>query len=193
MSAPNDDLEFAVFAAAAEELAGPAAANLAINQDLIALLPNQDIWNLFLGEKGNSLSLSEWVHNATLGRDHYVRIVYEGHLWPFGHRAALIKVTERKIRDVKGADGLNHPIAYLVQHMFIVVRQPLRDYTGGNIPANLAFGWARSALQEYPPDHPGNTRHCRSQRASAHPLRRSGYDLFLLGASWRGRQPGRRF
>src|SRR6185436_11190191 len=27
----------------------------------------------------NPLSLSEWRHIATLGRDHYVRIVYEGH------------------------------------------------------------------------------------------------------------------
>lgn len=134
-----EDVDFAVFSAAAEELTGAAANNLASNQSFTHFMPNQDIWNLFLGEKGDSLSLSEWVHNATLGRDHYVRIVYEGHLWPFGHRAALVKVTERKIRDIKGADGLDHPIAYLVQRMFIVVRQPLRDYTSGNIPTNLLY------------------------------------------------------
>ncbi|MCA1553274.1 MAG: hypothetical protein LC737_02730, partial [Chloroflexi bacterium] len=34
------------------------------------------------------LDLSEWVHIASQGRDHYVRIVYEGELWPFRHRAA---------------------------------------------------------------------------------------------------------
>jgi hypothetical protein len=71
------------------------------------------------------LSLSEWVHIATLGRDHYVRIVYEGHLYPFGHRAALIKITERQIRNIGG-----YPLAYLVQHMFIVVREPVKDYVG---------------------------------------------------------------
>ncbi|HKB91483.1 MAG TPA: hypothetical protein VKC60_13280, partial [Opitutaceae bacterium] len=39
-----------------------------------------------------TLDLSEWVHHASQGRDHYVRIVYEGELWPFRHRAALVKV-----------------------------------------------------------------------------------------------------
>ena len=77
----------------------------------------------------NPLSLSEWRHVATLGRDHYVRIVYEGHLYPFGHRAALIKITERQIRHNGGK-----PLAYLVQHMFIVVREPVKDYTG--VPAD---------------------------------------------------------
>ena len=86
------------------------------------------LWPGLLGETGDLLNLSEWRHIATQGRDHYVRIVYEGHLFPFGHRAALIKVSERKIRDVKGSDGFNTPLAYLVQRMFIVVRQPLRDY-----------------------------------------------------------------
>jgi hypothetical protein len=32
-------------------------------------------------------------------------------------------VTERKIRDV-ALSGQHHPLAYLVQRMFIVVRQP---------------------------------------------------------------------
>jgi hypothetical protein len=76
-----------------------------------------------LGQVGESLNISEWVHVATQGRDHYVRIVYEGFLYPFGHRAALIKVTERKFNEVNGT-----PFAYLAQRMFIVVRQPLKNY-----------------------------------------------------------------
>jgi hypothetical protein len=76
------------------------------------------------GRRGEALNLSEWVHVATQGRDHYVRIVYEGYLYPFGHRAALIKITERKFREVNGV-----PFAYLAQRMFIVVRKPLKDYT----------------------------------------------------------------
>ena len=44
-----------------------------------------------------ALDLIEWDHIATQGRDHYVRIVYEGFLYPFGHRATLVKVTERKV------------------------------------------------------------------------------------------------
>ena len=39
---------------------------------------------------------------ATLGRDHYVRVMYAGYLWPFGHAASLIKVTERKFEEANG-------------------------------------------------------------------------------------------
>jgi hypothetical protein len=45
------------------------------------------------------------VHIAAQGRDHYVRIVYEGHLYPFGHRAALIKITEGKFIDTEVPEG----------------------------------------------------------------------------------------
>ncbi|QNI37036.1 hypothetical protein [Edaphobacter albus] len=69
------------------------------------------------------LDLSEWAHIATQGRDHYVRIVYEGELWPFRNRAALIKVTERKFKEQNGV-----VVAYLFQHMFIVVREPLKTF-----------------------------------------------------------------
>lgn len=68
------------------------------------------------------LDLSEWVHIATEGRDHYVRIVYEGELWPFRHPASLVKVTERKFRENNGIVG-----AYLIQRMFIVVRDPDKE------------------------------------------------------------------
>jgi hypothetical protein len=73
------------------------------------------------------LDLSEWVHQATQGRDHYVRIVYEGELWPFRNRAALIKVTERKFTEQNG-----QIVAYLFQHMFIVVREPLKTFAGSD-------------------------------------------------------------
>jgi hypothetical protein len=70
------------------------------------------------------LDLSEWVHLATQGRDHYVKIVYEGELWPFRHPAALIKITERKFEETEG--GIVG--AYLMQRMFIVVRKPVMDF-----------------------------------------------------------------
>jgi hypothetical protein len=73
------------------------------------------------------LDLSEWVHIATQGRDHYVRIVYEGELWPFRNRAALIKVTERKFFEQNGV-----MIAYLFQHMFIVVREPVKVFAASD-------------------------------------------------------------
>ena len=79
------------------------------------------------------LDLSEWVHVATLARDHYVRIVYEGELWPFRHRAALIKVTERKfMQHSSGVIG-----AYLMQRMFIVVREPEKTFNARGNPFKL--------------------------------------------------------
>ncbi|WP_414660890.1 hypothetical protein [Horticoccus sp. 23ND18S-11] len=67
------------------------------------------------------LSVEEWRHRATLGRDHYVRVVYAGALYPFGHRASLVKVTERKFHP-----GVAGNPAFLRQRMFIVVREPYR-------------------------------------------------------------------
>lgn len=78
---------------------------------------------------GQGLDLLEWNHEATLGRDQYVRVVYAGYLYPFGHAASLIKVTERKFVP---PDGINvtQVSAYLRQHMYIVVREPQKSYGG---------------------------------------------------------------
>jgi len=69
-------------------------------------------------------TLEQWKHSATMGRDHYVRVVYKGFLLPFGHRASLIKITERKF----DYDPNHNLYAYLHQRMFIVVQNPRRDY-----------------------------------------------------------------
>lgn len=88
------------------------------------------------------MSLEEWVHRASMGRDHYVRIVYRGLLVPWGHRVSLVKISERKFhngargfRDRNG-DGLGDPTieqksgnpAYLRQRMFLVVRERERRF-----------------------------------------------------------------
>ena len=64
----------------------------------------------------NYLNISEWEHLATLGRDHYVKIVEKGYLFPFGHRAALVKVTERKFHQ-QTRSAVNR------QRMYVVVLQ----------------------------------------------------------------------
>ena len=74
------------------------------------------------------LSVEEWRHRTTLGRDHYVRVVYAGFLFPWGHRASVIKVTERQFhKDLPG-----NP-AYLRQRMFLVVNEPLRTYRNSGL------------------------------------------------------------
>lgn len=78
------------------------------------------------------LDLSEWQHIAAQGRDHYVRIVYEGELLPFHHRASLVKVTERKFKDVGGL-----VVANLYQRNFIVVREPEKSF--GTVDRGMPF------------------------------------------------------
>lgn len=76
------------------------------------------------------IDLTQWRHVATLGRDQYVRVMYAGYLWPFGHAASLIKVTERKF-EFFGERGTRR-VALLRQRFFIAVREPVRAYTGAH-------------------------------------------------------------
>lgn len=91
-------------------------------QSFVDLTDNGFISNSAIAS-GEQLDLSEWVHIATQGRDHYVRVVYEGELWPFRHKAAMVKITERKF--VQRPDLT--VIACLVQRVFIVVREPEKN------------------------------------------------------------------
>ncbi len=63
-----------------------------------------------------NLDLLLWEHRANLGRDNYVKIVEAGYLFPFGHMASLVKITERKWHDTR--------TAVMRQRMFVVVTQP---------------------------------------------------------------------
>lgn len=80
----------------------------------------------WLDSRGNwdapGLSVEEWTHRGAMGRDHFVRVVYKGFLFPFGHRASLVKVSERKFHHVNGN------VAYLRQRLFLIVRERERIY-----------------------------------------------------------------
>jgi hypothetical protein len=67
-------------------------------------------------------SILAWDEIAPMGRDQYVRVVYPGYLYPLGHQAALVKVTERKMKDVSPS------YAGLYQRKFLVIGEPLRTY-----------------------------------------------------------------
>ncbi|MGC1853135.1 MAG: hypothetical protein WA687_11915, partial [Solirubrobacterales bacterium] len=74
------------------------------------------------------LGLEEWTNRTTLGRDHYVKVVEAGFLFPFGHRASLVTITERKWQE-----GMPGRPAALRKRSFIVVREPeLRYGTGAS-------------------------------------------------------------
>lgn len=79
----------------------------------------------YADEPPDGVNLEEWRHQATMGRDQYVRVVSKGYLFPFGHRASLVKVTERKFQQTPDGSGT---MAVLRQRMYIIVRQPERAY-----------------------------------------------------------------
>ncbi|MCC5931724.1 MAG: FlxA-like family protein [Cyclobacteriaceae bacterium] len=75
----------------------------------------------FPDREGKNLPLLEWEHRATMGRDHFVKVAEAGYLYPFGHKAAIVTITERKM-------DANHMAAVNRQRMFIVVREPVKSF-----------------------------------------------------------------
>ncbi len=83
-----------------------------------------DLHGLFYNQDENTqpyLNLLEWQHKAMLGRDNFVKVVRAGFLYPFGHKAALIKITERKFDQATRA-AVNR------QRMYVVVTEPQKFY-----------------------------------------------------------------
>lgn len=90
-----------------------------------------------------ALTVERWHHNTAMGRDTSVEIVYKGFLFPCGHRASLVKVTQRRF-DVHPKFG--YPIAVLIQRMFITIADPDKafpalgqQYSGRGWPAKEMF------------------------------------------------------
>lgn len=69
----------------------------------------------------DALSIERWQHWTQLGRDIRVEVVYKGYLYPIGHRASLVKLTERTFRRDQTTRLVR---AYLRQRLFIRVSEP---------------------------------------------------------------------
>jgi hypothetical protein len=82
----------------------------------------------------STITLAAWEQRAELGRDQHVRTVDQGYLFPFGHRAAVAKVTDRQL--MSHSSGLR--TAELVQTLFLTVIEPERSYE--NLAAYPAKG-----------------------------------------------------
>jgi hypothetical protein len=98
----------------------PVGANLVMLSSLGGWLDCRGAWD------PPGLWVEEWTHRASMGRDHQVRVVYKGFLFPFGHRVSLVKLTERKFHHASNESG--NP-AYLRQRIYILVREPERRFT----------------------------------------------------------------
>ncbi|MER7766887.1 hypothetical protein [Kitasatospora sp. NPDC096140] len=66
----------------------------------------------------------EWAHDAALGRDFHVKVAATGALFPFGHRAVYVEVTDRRF------DGTDPAVAALHRQSFLIVTEPVRDDYG---------------------------------------------------------------
>jgi hypothetical protein len=82
--------------------------------------PGQNLFDAF--------SIERWRHNAVLGRDVKVEVVYKGFLYPLGHRASLVKVTERRFFADPTHPQTRPPVAFLIQRMFVRIGLPEKRY-----------------------------------------------------------------
>ncbi|MGE4064615.1 MAG: hypothetical protein AB7E79_14715 [Rhodospirillaceae bacterium] len=80
-----------------------------------------------------SFTIERYLHRLREGRDVFVEVTYKGFLLPLGHRAALLKVTQREIHPAANTDKTD-PVGYLIQHYYIVCRKPLKHYPAYNQP-----------------------------------------------------------
>jgi hypothetical protein len=110
---------------------------------------------LELSALGGSLSAAlttsasiEWNHEATQGRDHYVRVAEHGVLYPFGHRAVYISSAERRL-DPAGS----HAVAGLHRKDLLMVIDPVRATTDGDLDLRRRFPF--SQVEMLATGHPG--------------------------------------
>ncbi|ESQ88358.1 hypothetical protein ABAC460_17000 [Asticcacaulis sp. AC460] len=93
---------------------------------LTALGGSMDAEGLWNDNLALDSDLVAWKHITSIGRDQFVRVIYDGFLYPFGHAASLIKVSERKFSGQ--SDGGR--VAAVLQKYYIIVRQRLRTFPG---------------------------------------------------------------
>jgi len=85
----------------------------------------------------DALSIERWRQRTVLGRDIVVEVIYKGFLFPLGHRASLVKLTERRFMKV---EGRNSPVAILVQRLFLKIGKPEKRYQAEGQP-NRGSRW----------------------------------------------------
>jgi hypothetical protein len=56
--------------------------------------PSAGAYDLFGGKIFDGFSIERWREEIVLGRDIVGEVVYKGYLFPLGHRASLVKLTE---------------------------------------------------------------------------------------------------
>ncbi|WP_424830336.1 hypothetical protein [Ruegeria sp.] len=73
----------------------------------------------------DALSIERWQQWTVLGRDVFCEVTFKGFLFPLGHRAALVQVTEREFLRDNASGSIR---AYLRQRMFIRLGKPEKRF-----------------------------------------------------------------
>ena len=85
----------------------------------------------FQPDTGKNQIVTRFIYRFAQRRDYYVEVDYEGFLWPFGHRAVLLKITQRffyNSQNPVALPALVENAAYLRTRFFVVVKQKTRNY-----------------------------------------------------------------
>ena len=90
----------------------------------------------------DALSIERWRNRTVLGRDILVEVAYKGFLFPIGHKATLVKLTERRFE--RSADG--RPFAVLIQRQFLRVGDPVKVFPAYDHP-NSGRRWPATRVE----------------------------------------------
>lgn len=97
-----------------------------------------------------ALSISQFNLAGQLGRDNFGRVQYEGFLFPLGHPALLIKLTERRFCLEPSPHGPERMVARLVQRFFIHVPAFTRRFPAAGQPLdNRLWGHASISMESF--------------------------------------------
>ncbi|PEC22863.1 hypothetical protein [Bacillus cereus] len=80
-----------------------------------------------LGYKGG-LSLEQWQHIMTQGRDQFVKTVQKAFLCDTGHLVSIITITERQFNPYQIPNGPMGAQAVLRQYKYLEIREPMKNY-----------------------------------------------------------------
>lgn len=92
-----------------------------------------------------ALSVMKYDHHGQLGRDILARVEYKGFLFPLGHPAILVKLTERRFCFETSPTGKIQLVARLVQRFFIHVPKFTRAFPAVGQPNEHRL-WGHAAI-----------------------------------------------
>ncbi|MDQ3733281.1 MAG: hypothetical protein M3400_04645, partial [Actinomycetota bacterium] len=116
---------------AASLTAAPIASRLELSS-LGGSLTAHGVWDNF-----------EWDHETTLGRDQLVRVLRSGVLYPFGHRAVFVELTERRFNP-----DAARSLAALRGRRTLIVTEPIREPVSGDARLERAFPFSEVEITQ---------------------------------------------